>query len=70
MTEFDAARAVREQLAGLADVMRIIRQREQAAEEVMSAAENELNAIRKLRGFCEIEIGRLRSRLAALEEKP
>jgi hypothetical protein len=67
MTEFDAARAVREQLAGLADIMRIIRQREQAAEEAMSAAENELNAIRKLRGFCEIEIGRLRSRLAALE---
>jgi hypothetical protein len=70
MTEFDAARAVREQLAGLADIMRIIRQREQTAEEAMSAAENELNAIRKLRGFCEIEIGRLRSRLTAFEEKP
>ena len=69
MTEFDATRAVREQLAGLADVMRTIRQREQAAEEAMSAAENELNAIRKLRGYCEIEIGHLRSRLTALEEK-
>jgi hypothetical protein len=67
MTEFDAARAVREQLAGLADIMRTIRQREQAAEEAMSAAENELNAIRKLRGFCEIEIGHLRARLTALE---
>jgi hypothetical protein len=33
----------------------------------MSAAENELDAIRKLRGFCEIEIGHLRSRLAALK---
>jgi hypothetical protein len=69
MTEFDAARAIREQLAGLTDIMRIIRQREQAAEEAMSAAENELNAIRKLRGFCEIEIGRLRTRLTALEEQ-
>lgn len=69
MTDFDATRAVREELAGLADVMRTIRQREQAAEEAMSAAENELNAIRKLRGYCEIEIGRLRSRLAALEKQ-
>jgi hypothetical protein len=67
MTEFDATRAVREQLTGLADVIRTIRQREQAAEEAMSAAENELNAIRKLRG--EIEINHLRSRLTALEEK-
>ena len=67
MIEFDATRAVREQLTGLADVMRTIRQREQAAEEAMSAAENELNAIRKLRGYCEIEIDRLRSRLTALE---
>jgi len=67
MTEFDATRAVREQLTGLTDVMRTIRQREQAAEEAMSAAENELNAIRKLRGYCEIEIDRLRSRLTALE---
>jgi len=49
--------------------MRTIRQREQAAEEAMSAAENELNAIRKLRGYCEIEIDRLRSRLTALEVK-
>jgi hypothetical protein len=64
MTEFDATRAVREQLTGLADV-----QREQAADEAMSAAENELNAIRKLRGYCEIEIGHLRSRLTALEVK-
>ena len=69
MTEFDATRAVREQLTGLTDVMRTIRQREQAAEEAMSAAENELNAIRKLRGYCEIEIDRLRSRLTALEVK-
>jgi hypothetical protein len=67
MAEFDATRAVREQLTGLTDVMRTIRQREQAAEEAMSAAENELNAIRKLRGYCEIEIDRLRSRLTALE---
>ena len=67
MIEFDATRAVREQLTGLADVMRTIRQREQAAEEAMSAAENELNAIRKLRGYCEIEINHLRSRLTALE---
>ena len=69
MAEFDATRAVREQLTGLTDVMRTIRQREQAAEEAMSAAENELNAIRKLRGYCEIEIDRLRSRLTALEVK-
>ena len=69
MAEFDATRAVREQLTGLTDVMRTIRQREQAAEEAMSAAENELNAIRKLRGYCEIEIGHLRSRLTALEVK-
>ena len=40
MTEFDAARAVREQLTGLTDVMRTIRQRERTAEEMMSSAES------------------------------
>jgi predicted nucleic acid-binding Zn-ribbon protein len=67
MTDFEPIKSVKEQLASLADVLRTMRQRERSAEEAMSAAENELNAIRKLRGFCEIEIGALRRKLAALE---
>jgi predicted nucleic acid-binding Zn-ribbon protein len=67
MTDYEPIKSVKEQLASLADVLRTMRQRERSAEEAMSAAENELNAIRKLRGFCEIEIHALRTKLAALE---
>jgi chromosome segregation ATPase len=67
MTEFDALRAVHEELTAMADILATLRRRENAAEMAMGQAETELNAIRKLRGYCEIEIARLRQRLAQLE---
>lgn len=68
-TPFDALKAVREELTGMNDVLSTIRRREQHAEASISEAENELNAIRKLRGYCEAEIGRLRERARKLEEE-
>lgn len=68
MAQFDPLKAAREELTGLADVMATLRQRENAAEAAMGQAEQELNAIRKLRGFCEIEMLRLRERIRKLEE--
>jgi len=66
---FDPLRAAREELAGMADVERVISQRERQAEEQMSLAEQELNAIRKLRGYLRITQDTLRERIAKLEEE-
>ena len=68
MTAFDALRAAREELAGLADVSRALTQREQAAEEAMSLAEQELNAIRKITGYVRISIDTIRQRIAEMEK--
>jgi len=54
MTTFDGTKAIREEIAGLSDILRTLRQQERGAEEAMSKAESELNNIRKLRGFAEI----------------
>jgi hypothetical protein len=70
MTEFDPLRAAREEAAAMADVLATIIRRENAAEAAIAAAESELNAIRKLRGYAEIELGRIRDRIAALEHEP
>jgi hypothetical protein len=69
MTEFDALKAAREEMAGLVDVLRTIGQRENAAELAMGMAESELNAVRKLRGYAYAEVGRLRERIRKLEEE-
>jgi len=67
MSDYDPIKATKEELSGLTDVMHTMRRREMAAEQAMSMAENELNSIRKLRGYCEIEMGKLRTRLTQLE---
>lgn len=64
---FDPIRAAREELAGLADVQRVLTQRERTCEEAMSLAETELNAIRKITGYVRISIEALRQRIAELE---
>lgn len=66
---FDPLKAAREELAGLADVLKAIRRRENAAEAIISEAENELNAIRKIRGFCQIQIELTGKKIAELEAK-
>lgn len=66
-TAFNSLKAAHEELAGLADVQRTLSQRERAAEEAMSLAENELNAIRKIVGYVRISIETLRQRINELE---
>jgi hypothetical protein len=64
---FDPIQAVREELMGMGDILATLRRRENIAEEAMGVAEVELNAIRKLRGYCQSEVDRLRARLKAME---
>ena len=64
---FDQMRALREELAGLADVMGAIKARERACEAAIAAAESELNAVRKLVGFVRIEMEKRREQLRKLE---
>jgi hypothetical protein len=66
---FDPAKAVREELAGLTDVMISVRQRERTCEAAIAAAETELNAVRKLVGFVRIEIEKRREQLHKLEQE-
>jgi hypothetical protein len=68
MSEFDPIKAVREELAGMAEVLQTIRRREQSAEAAISVAESELHSIRKLRGYAEIERSRLLAKLKELED--
>jgi len=70
MTEFDPLKAAREEAAALSDVLATLRRRENAAEIAMGQAESELNAIRKLRGYAQMELARIRDRIAALEHEP
>jgi hypothetical protein len=67
MHEFDRLKAVREELTGLVDVLATIKRRENAAEQAMGLAEGELNAVRKLRGYCEAEIAWMREHIRKLE---
>jgi hypothetical protein len=67
MTVFDQARALREELTGLNDVMVAIGSRQRTCEAQIAAAESELNAVRKLTGFVRIEIEKRREQLRQLE---
>jgi hypothetical protein len=67
MSAFDPLRAAREELAGLGDVAKVLIQRERMAEEAMSLAEQELNAIRKVTGYLRISMDRIRQRIKELE---
>jgi len=66
-TQFDPLKAAREELAGLGDIHRVLLRRERKAEEAMSEAENELNAIRKLIGYVQIGQNQLKERIKELE---
>jgi hypothetical protein len=69
VVEFDPIKAAREQLIGLHEILSTFVRMERRAEEAISAAEGDLNAIRKLRGFCEGEIRRFHEALAELERR-
>jgi chromosome segregation ATPase len=67
MTDFDPIKAAREELSGLHDVLTAMRRGENQAEQAMARAESDLNAIRKLRGYAQLEIERLQARIASME---
>ena len=64
---FDALKALREELSGLSEVQIALHKRQMAAEGVMAQAEDELNAIRKLRGYCELQMEEKRKQIQMLE---
>lgn len=68
VSNFDPLRAVREELAGLAEIEATMGRREMVEEERIADAEAQLNAIRKLRGYARIEIARKREELRRFEE--
>jgi hypothetical protein len=68
MTEFDPIKALREELAGLNDVLVTIAQRERQCQAEIAAAETELNAVRKLVGYVRIAIDERRAELHRLEQ--
>lgn len=56
--EFDALRAIREEIAGLREVEKVVTVTERRAERALSEAEAELTAARKISGFVRAEIAR------------
>jgi septal ring factor EnvC (AmiA/AmiB activator) len=69
MTDYDPLRSLREELAGLNDILSAIKQRERTCEAEIAAAESELNAVRKLVGFARIEIEKRRAEIRKLEQE-
>ena len=68
MVEFDDKRALREEIQGMNDVRNTLMVQERKAEEQLGLAEAQLNALRKLRGFLDIEMNRKREILSDLEK--
>jgi hypothetical protein len=68
MAEFDPIRAAKEELSGLHAVLTTMVRRENAAEMAMGLAEEELNAIRKLRGYAQMQVEAMQERIRKLEE--
>lgn len=65
--DFDALKAAREILESMSNVHTSLKRRESIAEEAMSRAEQELNDIRKIKGYLEHSITEQRERITALE---
>jgi hypothetical protein len=67
-TAFDAQKALREELQGLADVRQTFVLQERTAEDAMAKAEMAYNAAVKMRGFVDSQIAEKRAKLNALVE--
>jgi hypothetical protein len=67
--QFDPAKALREEISGIADVMRIFLSWERRAEEKFAEAELQLHAIRKMKGFAASELDRKRGALIDYERR-
>lgn len=67
-TDFDAQRALREELQGLGDVRQTFVIQERTAEDAMAKAEIMYNAAVKMRGFVDSQIAEKRAKLNAIVE--
>lgn len=67
MTEYDPIKAVTEELQGLGLVAISLRRREAVCEEAIAKAEQEINDVRKIRGFLDMEVERKRTVLSQLK---
>lgn len=66
MPDFDKERALREEIAGLGDIVTSLGKRSRALEQQYAEVEVEFNAIKKLLGFAQAELERKRAVLQAL----
>ena len=67
--EFDPIKAVRGELEGLGEVARALTVWVREAERVLGESEARLNALRKIKGYLDMETERKRSVLRQLEEQ-
>jgi hypothetical protein len=67
VTEFDPIRALREEIAGLADVHKVITANKNESESELAEAEARHNAFLKMAAFMSSLLEQLRARLKALE---
>ena len=68
MTQFDAIKALQEEITGLIVVKTVITHRVNSSQKTMVEAETEHNALVKLEGFASAELERKRQVLEALKE--
>lgn len=66
---FDAKRAIREEMQGLADIRTTLVAMERRAREELALAETKHETALKLMGFLDTEVQRKRDKLAEIERK-
>lgn len=69
MSEFDPSKALREEISGLIDIRATLLRREREVETRFGELEVELNTLKKLRGFADVELDLKRTTLKQLEDK-
>lgn len=67
--DFNRKKAIEEQIAGMAEVMKALTIEENQATQDMARAEQRMNAMAKLKGYAAIELDRLRQLKALVEEQ-
>lgn len=68
MTDFDEAKALREEISGVADIISTLSIRKRGLEQKLTETEAEFNSLSKLEGFAKGELERKQKVLHRLEE--
>lgn len=66
--DFDAVKALKEGISSVVDIRITLLKRERDIESRFGELEVELNMIKKLRGFADLELTKMRESLKRLEE--